>query len=87
MKKIILLLAVILAAGFCAYGIEISLDQAAGVLAEHLVETLCPAEALVPRIAERDGLLVVERRLQPAFCPWPSPGRGVPDSDFLRGGQ
>ena len=31
-------------------------------MGEHLVEALGPAEALVPRIAEGDGLLVVEHR-------------------------
>ena len=41
---------------------EDALDQTPAVLAEHLVEALRPAEALVPRVAEGDGLLVVEDR-------------------------
>ena len=39
---------------------EHALHQAESVLTEHLVEAFCPAETLVPRIAERDGLFVVE---------------------------
>ena len=39
---------------------EHAFHQAEPVLAEHLVEALCPAETLVPRIAECDGLFVVE---------------------------
>ena len=31
-------------------------------MGEHLVEALGPTEALVPRVAEGDGLLVVEHR-------------------------
>ena len=39
-----------------------ALHQTAGVVGEHLVEALGPTEALVPRVAEGDGLLVVEHR-------------------------
>ena len=45
----------------CAFFIgEYAFKKSPGIMGEHLVETFCPAEALVPGVFEGDGLFVVE---------------------------